>query len=199
MNTWDFQVVTDVEKHIAQIFHKYQRQDLLYHNFEHTQNVAFRCQIAANELGLSIKDSTTLLVAAWFHDVGYLFTLEQHEAKSIELAQEYLKTNNYTQYYINSISRCIACTEIGVEPTTQLSALLKDIDVSYGLCNNFLEQGNLLREEWRRTKKLTFTDMNWRTIQLNFLNNLRWHTAYGQQHYQKIIEEWIYKFECKIV
>jgi predicted metal-dependent HD superfamily phosphohydrolase len=193
MKTWNQQVVIDVKKHIIQTFQKYPRKDLKYHSFEHTQNVASRCQKAANELKLNIEDSTTLQVAAWFHDVGYLFTLDHHEAKSIELVKDYFSVSNDEPHYTDSVVECIASTEIGVVPTSKLPALLKDIDISYGLSTNFLEKGNLLREEWELTKQLTFSNMDWRTIQLNFLKNLRWYTAYAQQRYQKIIEEWIYK------
>jgi len=188
-----------VEKYVTKLFQTQEHRNLLYHSFEHTQAVVNQCEIATSELKLNKKKVKILKTAAWFHDVGYLFTLEHHEAKSIEIATRFLKANHEEFDCINEVSDCIASTEIGVEPKTELAALLKDIDVSYGLCTNFLETGNLLREEWALTKQLIFTDMKWNEIQLTFLKSLRFHTNYGENRYRIIIEEWVYKYNERMI
>ena len=35
--------------------------------------------------------------------------------------------------------------------------------------------------------------MEWVKLQMQFLKNLKMHSAYGKKHFDDIIEEWVYK------
>ncbi|MGB0985155.1 MAG: HD domain-containing protein, partial [Saprospiraceae bacterium] len=166
---------------------------LYFHNIEHTKKVVQRCKMALEELNCTEEEHFLLLSAAWLHDIGYLYTYTEHEAKSIEIAVPFLESISLEKTVIERIQSCIAATKIGVIPQSKLEKLLKDIDAAYGLYTNFWEKGNDIRREWALTTLLTFTDMEWIKLQLLFLKNLKMYSKYGEKHFKIIIEEWVYK------
>ena len=170
-----------VRDFVEEQFKQNNQPHLFYHSFEHTLYVVRYCELACSQLQLNDEDRQALLIAAWFHDVGYLHTLKQHEAKSIELAKGLLKSEN--PILLNKIVDCIAATEIGVQPKTRLEAILKDIDVAYGITTDFEKVGNLLRQEWAATVNKTYSDEEWQQIQKDFLNNLVFHSDYGKEQF----------------
>ena len=176
-----------VRDFVEEQFKQFHQPNLFYHSFEHTLYVVRYCELACTQLDLNDEDRQALLIAAWLHDVGYLHTLEQHEAKSIELVQGLLKSEN--PILLQKIIDCIAATEIGVKPTTELSAILKDIDVSYGIATDFEKIGNLLRQEWATALDKTYSDDEWQQIQTAFLDNLKFYSEYGKQQFSHIVKK----------
>lgn len=171
-----------VRNFVEDQFEQHHQSNLYYHSFEHTLYVVRYCELACAELKLNEEEEQILLIAAWMHDVGYLHTLEKHEAKSIELIQGFLKTENPVK--LKKIANCIAATEIGVTPKTELAAILKDIDVAYGIATDFEKTGNLLRQEWAATLNKTYSDEEWRSIQKEFLESIKFYSEFGKQHFE---------------
>lgn len=184
-----------IEHFTRTLFLKYPNANLYFHNIEHTEKVVQRCEMALVELNSSEQDRFILLSAAWLHDIGYLFTYKEHEAKSIELAIPFLESLLLDETMIKAIQSCIETTKIGVIPQSKLEKLLKDIDAAYGLYTNFLQKGNDIRREWELTTLLTFTDMEWFQLQIQFLKNLKMYSQYGEKHFKAVIEEWVYKMQ----
>lgn len=187
------EALKEIEAFTRELFIQYPNSNLYFHNIEHTEKVVQRCEMALVELNSSDNERFILLSAAWLHDIGYLFTYQEHEAKSIELAIPFLESIQLDKAVIKVIQSCIAATKIGVIPQSGLEKLLKDIDAAYGLYTNFWEKGNDIRREWALTTLLTFTDMEWVQLQLKFLKNLKMYSNYGEKHFKVIIEEWVYK------
>ena len=44
----------------------------MYHNLNHVQNVVKQVKEIGKESGISKKELEDLVIAAWFHDLGYL-------------------------------------------------------------------------------------------------------------------------------
>jgi predicted metal-dependent HD superfamily phosphohydrolase len=176
-----------VRDFVAEQFKQNNQPNLFYHSFEHTLYVVRYCELACTQLKLNDEDSQVLLMAAWLHDVGYLHTLTRHEAKSIELAKDLLKFEN--PILLQKVIDCIAATEIGVKPKTELSAILKDIDVAYGVATDFEKVGNLLRQEWATTLNKIYSDEEWQQIQKDFLDNLEFYSDYGKRTLRLTVDE----------
>lgn len=165
-----------------------------FHSFEHTKIVAEHCKKASKKMDFSNDDSEILQTAAWFHDLGYLFSLENHEDKSIELVKKYLNQHNYASEFIKGVSSCIEATKSTKTPKNDLAATLKDIDISYALITNFKDKGDLLRREYLLLKNQEYTDEQWNRIEINFLNEIKYFSEYGKTYLTSILEEVKYDF-----
>ncbi|HSU49490.1 MAG TPA: HD domain-containing protein, partial [Segetibacter sp.] len=85
-------IIKKVEAHVIELFQKTPHPKLIYHNVHHTQKVVERTKEIAAHYNLIESDMLVLLVAAWFHDTGYLFDeAAMHEEKSAHLMNEFTK------------------------------------------------------------------------------------------------------------
>jgi putative nucleotidyltransferase with HDIG domain len=173
------------EDYITELYLNENTAGLYYHDFNHTLNVVEVATAAADELGLSAAERDVLLVAAWFHDVGYLYTRIEHEAKSIEIAQNALHPNYIP--LIPSVTACIEATKVGAIPKTPLAALLKDVDVAFGSAYDFVETNSLFREELKDLEGRTFSDTEWERLCLEFLTQVKFYSDYGKQHFAPLV------------
>ncbi len=70
----------------------------------------------AKEEGISDSDLKLLLVAAIYHDAGYLEQNNNHEQHSCEIARKYLPQFHYTKEDIDTICSIIMATKIPQKP-----------------------------------------------------------------------------------
>lgn len=182
-------LVSNVQNHIAELFKKEDTSKLFFHNYAHTVEVVNTVQKMAVEEALNPKDKEILVLAAWFHDLGYLYSYHEHEAKSITLAKAYLASINYPEEDLIKLVGCIAATKLSETPNTHLESLLKDADLSYGVTSHFFERGALLRLEWKEQLNKTYTELIWEKLQLNFLSTIEFYSSYAELHFKPIVQD----------
>lgn len=84
-------IVQKVSVYVQNLFDEYFKPELTYHNLAHTQKVVRRANEIAQYYELSADDSRVVLVAAWFHDVGYLTSgIHEHETNSVAFMKLFL-------------------------------------------------------------------------------------------------------------
>src|SRR5687768_7605736 len=92
-----------------------------FHNIDHTRNVVSRANEIAGHYQLSDREMFLLFVAAWFHDIGYLFAAPAvHEEKSVEVMRDFMKQNGLPDTDIDEIAGCIMATKAPRNPSTLL-------------------------------------------------------------------------------
>ena len=75
-------IIKEAEAAVTKIFEEFSDSKLVFHNLAHTEDVADKSFFLASQYRLSQKQKEDVVIAAWFHDVGYLFTIPQlHEEK----------------------------------------------------------------------------------------------------------------------
>ncbi len=151
-----------------------------YHSEHHTLDVIREALRFGLEDDLTHTELHSLVVAAAWHDVGFMFERENHEELSVrELckANETLSESALTEEQINLISKLILDTRLyktddGVVqiPTTELSKYLLDADLS-----------NLGREDFFDCLDLLCMEHQAETYQfyrrtLGFITRHTWHT-----------------------
>jgi len=116
--------------YVTHLFEDHPNPNLVYHNLGHTKKVVERAQEIAAHYQLSEADTLTIYVAAWFHDVGHLFTdIEKHEEKGVEIMREYLrKDESANEILIANIAGCILATKVPHNPKSPLEEILCDAD-----------------------------------------------------------------------
>ena len=182
-----------VENYVRNLFLEANTSGLFYHDFNHTLSVVETVSSITKAINLSKEESEILKIAAWFHDVGYLYTRIEHEALSCKVASLALKTN-YSSL-IQSVTTCIAATKVGQLPENNLVALLKDADIAFGSAYDFIKTNNAYREELRISEKKIYDDNTWYNMSLNFLQNVTFFSNYGKENYTSMVTKNIVSYK----
>ena len=164
------------EDFVFDLFKKSDTTKLVFHNYRHTHDVVESAAIICEGEKVSKEDVEVVLLAAYFHDVGYLTNLKNHEEKSIEVAEEFLTQKNYPKEKIEQIISCIAATQVGVAPKSILEEILCDADM-YALGSKLYgERSKLLRLEWSCCLDKVNSDVEWIEQEILFLNTHQYNT-----------------------
>lgn len=152
----------------------------VYHNLAHTTDVVASCREIGEGSGLSDHEMEILLIAAWFHDTGYVAVVKGHEDKSIEIASQFLGDNGYPRRGIARIAACIRATRVPQRPATRLERVLCDADLNSVGRESFFLQNELLRAEIERRKCIALDETAWLRRSYRFLRRHRFHTRYAR-------------------
>lgn len=161
-----------------------------YHNFNHTTNVVNAVkELCANE-NVGVDDKEMLLVAAWFHDTGYIKGNNNHEKESVRIVTDFLSDKNKSPEFIKNVSDLIAATAKCYEPNTHLEKIIKDADYVHITTSEYVSSCECLRMEWQNTENKVFSDEEWAIVNLDFLENKHhFYTDYAKEKWQPLKEK----------
>ncbi|MCA8832045.1 Pycsar system effector family protein [Hymenobacter pini] len=162
---------------------------LVYHSPTHTATVAKEARALGEAAGLDEADQEALLLAAWFHDTGYIDTYDGHEFRSAELAGEWLTQQGYPAERVALVQQLIKATHRDSERETELEQLLVDADMSNMGRDDFFANGELLRAEWEATLGKTYSNPDWAETQLAFLCEGKYYTKVARERYEEQLKE----------
>lgn len=176
------------ESYVQSCFERYLPKGFYYHNWEHTQGVVRLCEQLAQHQ--STEQLETLLLAAWFHDLGYLSSLEAHEAHSITWWRAYAAPLSFSSNQIREVGRCIGATKLGTAAANELAAQLADADLAYSVADAAFEtRGTALRKEWAALFNRTYSDAAWDKLQADFLQQAAFQSTQGKHYFQPELEK----------
>lgn len=182
-------IVQLAETHVFGLFKDRLSPDYIYHNFNHTLRVVNSVQIIGKEECLTAEDIETLVLAALFHDLGYIHGPENHEQRSSVMAKDFLLANHYPQDRTEDVVKLILVTAIGAEPETHAEKIMRDADCSHFADENYCTLSELLREEWRLTLDKVFSDIEWALINRDVLvQRHRYYSEYAKKALQPLKE-----------
>ncbi|MEN8123760.1 MAG: Pycsar system effector family protein [Bacteroidota bacterium] len=169
----------DVKGYVFDLFKKSLPQGVVYHNQNHTLQVVK----AANEIALAEnitdKDLEILLLAAWFHDIGFTNGLNKHEEKSKKIVAKYLSEKGFSKEKITKIQSVINASIMPQNPTNKLDEILCDADLFHLGTTDFDDQSNLLRLEQELLNGKELTDIEWLQENERFLSDHKYFTNYA--------------------
>ncbi len=168
-------LMSKAEAFVTDLYKGANKHNIVYHNLEHTQNVVTHVFEIAAHYELSEKELTTLGIAAWFHDVGHLYTSPSlHELKSVELMKEFMQQQKADEDLINEVEGCIMATKLTNEPSGLLQQIIRDADSYHFGTKDFKEINKLVKKE-NELRGLNTIVMDW---DINTLNSLKAHKFY---------------------
>jgi class 3 adenylate cyclase/HD superfamily phosphodiesterase len=121
----------DLNEQIIDYLEENLPSDLKYHDIKHTIDVSIGVEIIGATEGLSEEELLILKTAALFHDSGLIYSLKNHEERSVEIANLFLPHNGYNKKQIELISQLILSTKNPFESQTILEKILCDADYEY--------------------------------------------------------------------
>jgi HD superfamily phosphodiesterase len=104
-------------------------EDMYYHHYEHALSVMERSLYLATMEGCSEDEIEILVIAALFHDTGFVIQYDNNEIFGAKIAKNYLRTILYPDEKIKIIQNIILATTPGKEPKTFLEKIIKDADM----------------------------------------------------------------------
>ncbi|MEZ4888126.1 MAG: DUF5706 domain-containing protein [Chitinophagales bacterium] len=168
------------QEYVFQFFKDRLNTVYVYHDYTHTfETVAATEELGAGN-GLKKGEIKMLQLAAWFHDLGYVDTVEGHEDWSVKYARAFLESHDYPEEKIALIEGCILATKMPQSPKNIYEEVLCDADLYHLGSKNFFEKSNLLRIEWANTNQLYGDEIKSLEHEIDFLTQHRYHTPFAQ-------------------
>ena len=173
---------TITENNITSLFEQIDAPTLVFHNLSHTQNVVKHTMEIAMQYKLSENERFVLFAAAWFHDVGYLFTERyKHEAMSCDIMSKFLSNKVNNVNLIIYIEECIMATQLHSQPQNLLQEIVCDADMFHLGTDDFKEMNELVkREQQLKYGNIDIFQFNKDTVKM--LEQHRFYTDYCKEH-----------------
>lgn len=170
-----------------------------YHNFNHTFTVVNAVKELCKKEDVEGDEKEALLVAAWFHDAGYIEGYENHEKASAKIATDFLREKEKSEDFIALITGLILATAKDYEPKTHLEKIIKDADYAHLRDEEYATTCELLRLELKNTGVVNFSSAEWTRENLKFLlNRHRFYTDYALRKWQPLKEKNLLLIQKKI-
>lgn len=176
----DQTLLKQASEFVFKLFKEKLSKKLVYHNYRHTLETVAVAKDLGQRAGLEAEELQDLVLAAWFHDTGYVNAYQGHEEESVRFATEWLTEQHYPAERSRRIADCIMATRHNTEPQTLLQELLVDADLSNIGKPTFSATAELLRVEWEIFLDKFFTDREWAQFQMDFLLSTNFHTNEAQ-------------------
>ncbi len=177
-------LIQEVDKYVFKFLSENLPDEMLYHDFVHTQETVEAVEEIAAYYDLSDNDFESLLLGAYFHDIGYTRIYINHEEESKKIAREFLE-GKISENQLALVLDLINSTKFTQPKEGLLQEILHDSDVINIGKKKFFRKAVMLRLEWEKYLDLKDTDIEWNDRQLQFLMQQKFLTKYAQLEYQK--------------
>lgn len=174
------ETLDQVRAYAASLFQTKKDDKLIYHNLQHTENVVKAVVKIANHYQLSDQDFFIVSAAAWFHDIGYLTSFAEHEARGAESAKEFLQEKGVDPAVIEQVVNCILATKMPQHPVTLLEQIICDADLFHLGGDTFKEKNKLMRKEVSAYFNKDIDKDDWRLKTIGLFESHHYHTEYAQ-------------------
>ena len=176
------QLLSAVRNYVTELFTRQVKPEFVFHSLEHTEDVVEACSYMADHYRLNDEDRQVLLLAAWFHDTGYTKgEATGHEDESIKIATAFLTRQNLDEVLIQRVASCIEATRMPQSPVNLVEKILCDADLYHLATDDFKARSQLLKQEQEGILGLKIDKKEWRKNNINFLENHKYFTDYGQE------------------
>ena len=188
-------IIKKAKEHVFSHLDKNTPANNVYHNSDHTKEVVKAGKTIAKGMRLSDDDVEIIILAALFHDLGYLEIIKGHEKISDRYAEEFLKKEKYPDKKIIKIKGCILATKVPQKPKNILEKVICDSDLSHLGKESFSKRNNMFRDEFEFHFGRTLTDKEFLKMSINFLKNHKFFTKYAIENLEPRKQKNLYKLK----
>lgn len=181
MQQVDADLISRVREYVEAFITDNTPAEFLYHSIDHTRGVARSAEKIGREEGLSEHELNIAIIAAWFHDTGYIIKVDGHESESARIAEEFLSAEDVNQDVISQVKASILSTRIPQSPADIVSEVLCDADLFHLSSEDYFSTAEALRLEKSFQAGKKISKRKFRKISVDFIENHRYHTEYGKR------------------
>ncbi len=176
-------ILLSSSRFVHDLFDKKSTIAALYHNFDHTLEVVEHVKEICTAMNIRQEDRELVLIAAWFHDTGYLYSPDEHEERSAAIAAEFLRSQKYPESKIKKIIGCIRATKVPQQPKTELEQIMCDADLLLLGKKDSIPRGEMLRTEIESFSGSSLPENEWIKQSISFFQGHHYHTPYAVKKY----------------
>ncbi len=159
-----------------------------YHNLNHTLDVYSRAGYLCDKEFVSEEDRNDILMAALFHDTGFVEQYYQNEQIGAKIAREYLTKIAWPEERIKKIEGLIMATVLFSEPKNKLEQIMQDADLdNLGRKDCFIKT-LLYRKEMREIGGQNIPKEQWFVNTHNLLRAFEYRTMTSREERTEIKE-----------
>lgn len=174
-------LIKETAEYIEDFMDEHDLSTLRFHNGIHVKEVVEAVEKMARYYKLNERDTAVVILAAYFHDVGYCdFGQNGHEQRSAEIATAFFKSKNVDPSIITAIRGCILATKMPQSPNNLLEEIICDADLFHFGSDWFDVRNKLMRQESQASGKPQDKE-DWRRKTIKLMEGHRYHTEYGRQ------------------
>lgn len=169
-----------IENYVKDSLQKELPKEVVYHNLDHTIMVVNAAKEIGQNSGLTEEDLEIVTIAAWFHDLGYKESGQNHEEISAKLANEFLSERAYEAEKIKKVHGCILATKMPQSPKNLLEEVVCDADLHHLGTEDYFEMARRLKDEINNNNTdETLTDAKWMQMNVDFIKEHQYFTDYA--------------------
>ncbi|SHJ97772.1 Predicted metal-dependent phosphohydrolase, HD superfamily [Epilithonimonas mollis] len=172
------------EDYVKNLFKDRLSSDYTYHNLDHTIQVVDRIKILVKEENIAPEDTENLILAGWFHDLGYISDCQNHEEESKKEIQDFLRQNHFSEERIRKIGDLILATDKFYKPQNHLEEIIKDADLYHLASEDYFRICENLRQEIKEVHHQKFSKLKWAELNVSFFSKHQFYTQYAKKHWQ---------------
>lgn len=192
-------LIQNAEHYVSTLLKEKLPSAFVYHNLNHTVGVVQAITKIAKYQQVPNEDTEKLLIAAWFHDTGYIYGTENHEMASVQIVSDFLKAQDCDEEFIKSVADLIHSTVFLHQPQNELEQIICDADYFHFSSDNYLTICEFLREEWENVCSRRFTDLEWAKENLIMLSQKHeFYTSFALTFWQPVKEKNISRIQKRI-
>lgn len=151
----------------------------IYHNYNHTYFVVSIIDELILTNNLTEEEKEIVLLAGWFHDIGYTVDKTKHEDHSIAIAKKYLEGHNYEAVKMAQVFSCINATKLEEKPSNLLEEIVADADFAHLANTNYVSLSENLRLEFANTNCGVYSKEAWLQENIKVFNNHKYYTKHA--------------------
>ena len=169
-------IIIATEQFVTELLSNKLDPKICYHNLQHTLSVRNSAVQIASLSGTNPEELELVELACLLHDVGITEVYHNHEPASARIGAEFLRSQAYPEEKIKAVEACIAVTNPGARPQGLLQEIVRDADYGHLGSDNYSEQLDNLRLEWRDVLGRWDEDKDWYQLNLDFVKNHEYYT-----------------------
>ena len=172
-----------LRKKALEILNSKLSKDLYYHCIHHTLDVLKVINHYLKHEKINEYDAKLLRIGVLFHDIGYTVSIDHHEKRSAEIAEEMMNEFGFAKKDINTVKKLILATRVPQRPHNQLEKIICDADLDYLGRSDFYRISELLFKELKAYSKID-NKKEWNKTQIKFLEAHQYHTDFARKFRQ---------------
>lgn len=190
-------IIAQARQFVLNLHNQKANAKLLYHSYAQTAAIVEQADALAKTLKASPEVVEIALLAAYFHQTGYLENYEQAALWSSKFAKQFLEKVKYPAAKIPHILRSVEASFQEKANTVPEALLLDALQyVRYG--EQFNEWSGLLRIERELVLGDTIQKQAWQAAQLQELLQVQFYTPHGKTTFAPIVGQNIVKQKNRV-
>ena len=174
-------LIIKAQKFVRQALQNNLAKELTFHNWAHTSLVVQGVRRIGLQTKLSYNELRSVILAAIFHDIGYIEKYQGHETSSVSIATDFLSIELVDDNTILQVQDCIMATKFPQQPLNTMQQVLCDADLFHLSLDGYQQFADALKLELELAMGFIYTQREWDKINFNFLKDHSYFTPYGKQ------------------